>query len=176
MFSSVQSLRCVRFFVTPGDHSTRGLPVHYQLPEFTQTHVHWVSDAIQPSHPLSTHSPPAFNLSSGSFPVSQLFVSGGQSIGVSASASVIPVNIQDWSPLGFRASAVAIHSGELFPPRYPSPGPPSHLPVSLKCPLLSSHLKTATLLLTHFLISLKSIMLLLMLLSCFSHIRLCVTP
>ena len=47
----------------PMDHSTPGLPVHYQLPEFTQTHVHWVSDAIQPSHPLSSPSPPAFNLS-----------------------------------------------------------------------------------------------------------------
>ena len=41
--------------------STAGLPVHYQLPEFTQTHVHWVSDAIQPSHPLSSLSPPAPN-------------------------------------------------------------------------------------------------------------------
>ena len=45
------------------DCSTPGLPVHYQLPEFIQTHVHWVSDAIQPSHPLSSPSPPAFNLS-----------------------------------------------------------------------------------------------------------------
>ena len=43
--------------------STPGFPVHHQLPEFTQTHVHWVSDAIQPSHPLSSLSPPAFNLS-----------------------------------------------------------------------------------------------------------------
>ena len=43
--------------------STPGLPVHHQLPEFTQTHVHWVSDAIWPSHPLSSPSPPAFNLS-----------------------------------------------------------------------------------------------------------------
>ena len=47
----------------PRDCSTPGLPVHHQLPEFTQTHVHWVSDAIQPSHPLSYPSPPAFNLS-----------------------------------------------------------------------------------------------------------------
>ena len=45
------------------DCSTPGLPVHHQLPEFTQTHVHWVSDAIQPSHPLSSPSPPTFNLS-----------------------------------------------------------------------------------------------------------------
>ena len=43
--------------------STPGLPVHHQLPEFTQTHVHWVSDAIQPSHPLSSPSPPALNFS-----------------------------------------------------------------------------------------------------------------
>ena len=46
----------------PMNHSTPGLPVH-QLPEFTQTHVHWVGDAIQASHPLSSPSPPAFNLS-----------------------------------------------------------------------------------------------------------------
>ena len=45
----------------PMNHSTPGLPVHYQLPEFTQTHVHQVSDAIQPSHPLSSPSPPAPN-------------------------------------------------------------------------------------------------------------------
>ena len=47
----------------PMDYSTPGLPVHHQLLEFTQTHVHWVSDAIQPSHPLLSPSPPAFNLS-----------------------------------------------------------------------------------------------------------------
>ena len=47
----------------PMDRSTPGLPVHHQLPEFAQTHVHWVGDAIQPSHPLSSPSPPAFNLS-----------------------------------------------------------------------------------------------------------------
>ena len=45
------------------DCSMPGLPVHYQLPELTQIHVHWVGDAIQPSHPLSSPSPPAFNLS-----------------------------------------------------------------------------------------------------------------
>ena len=47
----------------PMDCSAPGLPVHHQLPEFTQTHVHWVGDAIQPSHPLWSPSPPAFNLS-----------------------------------------------------------------------------------------------------------------
>ena len=45
------------------DWSTSGFPVHYQLPEFTQTHVHWVGNSIQPFHPLSTLSPPTFNLS-----------------------------------------------------------------------------------------------------------------
>ena len=72
-------------------------PYHHQLPEFTQTHVHWVSDAIQPSHPLSSPSPPAFNLSQhqGLFKwVSS--ATGGQSIGVSVSASVLPMNIQGW--------------------------------------------------------------------------------
>ena len=47
----------------PMNHSTPGLPVHHQLPEFTQNHVHWVGDAIQPSHPLSSPAPPALNLS-----------------------------------------------------------------------------------------------------------------
>ena len=85
----------------PLNYSTPGLPVHHWLPEFTQTHVHWVNDAIQPSSvvPFSSHlqSFPA----SGSFPMSQLFTSGGQSIGVSASTSALPMNTQDWSPLGW---------------------------------------------------------------------------
>ena len=81
--------------------STPGLPVHHQLPEFIQTHIHWVGDAIQPSHPLSSPSPPAPQSlpASESFLMSQLFTWGGQSIGVSASASVLPMNTQDWSPL-----------------------------------------------------------------------------
>ena len=84
----------------PVNRSIPGLPVHHQLQEFTQTHVHWVSDAIQPFCPLSSLSPPAFNLSQHQ----DLFqwgdsASGGQSIGASASASVLPKNIKDWSPL-----------------------------------------------------------------------------
>ena len=59
---SVQSLSRVWLFATATDCSTPGLSVHHQLSEFTQTHVHWVSDAIQPSHPLSSPSPPTFNL------------------------------------------------------------------------------------------------------------------
>ena len=84
----------------PMNRSTPGLPVHHQLPEFTQTHVHQVSDVIQPSHPLSSPSPPAPNTSQhqGLF---QWVSLGGQSIGVSASTSVLPVNTWDWSPLGW---------------------------------------------------------------------------
>ena len=73
------------------NHSTPGLPVHHKLPEFTQTQVHRVSGAIQPSHPLASPSPRALNPSQHqSFPMSQLFAWGGQSTGVSASASFPP--------------------------------------------------------------------------------------
>ena len=82
--------------------STPSLPVHHQLPRFTQTHIHWVGDAIHPSHPVipfssCLQSSPV----SGSFPVSQFFISGGLSIGVSASASVLSMNMHDWFPLGW---------------------------------------------------------------------------
>ena len=70
-----------------------GLPVHQQLPEFTQTHVHPVGDAIQPSVVPFSSCPKSLP-ASGSFPVSQLFSTGGQSIGASASASVLLMNIQ----------------------------------------------------------------------------------
>ena len=82
----------------PTDCSTPGLPVHHQLVELTQTHVHRVGDVIQQSHPLLSLQ--SFTVS-GSFPMSQFFTSGGQSIGISASASVLPMNIQDWFPLGW---------------------------------------------------------------------------
>ena len=82
------------------DCSTPGFPVHYQLLELTQTHIHWVGDATKPSHPLSLSFPPALHFpASGSFPMRQLFASGGQSIGASASASVLPMSIQGWFPL-----------------------------------------------------------------------------
>ena len=76
----------------PMNCSTPGLPVHQQLPEFTQTHVHRVGDAIQPSHPLSSPFPPAPNPSpaSESFPMSQLFTWGSQSTEVLALASFLP--------------------------------------------------------------------------------------
>ena len=185
------------------DCSMPGFPVLHHLPELAQTHVHWAGDAIQPSHFLSSPSPPAFNLSqhqgvfkwvssshqvakglefqllhqfssvqfshsvvsnslqphelqharpprpsptpgihpnscpssqwchptisssvilfssclqsfpaSGSFSMSQLFASGGQRIGVSASASALPMNIQDWFPLGLTVS-ISLQSGGL---------------------------------------------------------------
>ena len=62
-FSSVQSLSHVRLFATPWTTSTPGFSDHHQLPESTQIHVHWVGDAIQPSHPLWPPSPPALSLS-----------------------------------------------------------------------------------------------------------------
>ena len=85
----------------PVDCSTPGLPVHHQLPDLGQTHVHWVGDAVQPSHPLSSFSPctPSFP-ASGSFPMSWHCASGGKSIGASASASVLPMNLQGCFPLG----------------------------------------------------------------------------
>ena len=84
------------------DFSLTDLPAHHCLLEFAQVHVHWVGDAIQPSHHLSPSSPPAFNVSQhqGLFQWAGFFPSGGQSTGASASASVLPMNIQGWFPLG----------------------------------------------------------------------------
>ena len=84
----------------PMNCSTPGFSVHHQLPEFTQTHIHPVGNAIQPSHPLlSPYSPAPSPSQHQSFPMSQLFAWGGQSTGVSALASFLPKNTQDWSPL-----------------------------------------------------------------------------
>ena len=94
-FSSVQLLSRVRL-CNPMDCSTPGLPVHHPLPEFTQTHVHRVGDAIQLPHPLSSPSSSRLQSfpASGSFPVSQFFPLGVQCIGASASASLLPMSIQ----------------------------------------------------------------------------------
>ena len=92
------------------NHSTPGLIVHHQLPEFTQTHVRRVSDAIQPSHPLLSPTPPAFNL-----PRIRVFSNESAlrirwpNFGVSASTSVLPVNTQDWPPLGW-TGWISLHS------------------------------------------------------------------
>ena len=86
----------------PMNCSTPGFPIHHQLLELTQTHVHQVGDAIQSSQPLSSPSPPAFNLSQyqGLFKWVSSLHQVAKVIGASASASVLPVNIQDWFPLG----------------------------------------------------------------------------
>ena len=86
----------------PMDCRMPGLPVHHQLPEFTHSRPlsQWCHPTISSSVvPFSSHLP--FFPALASFPMSQFFASGGQSIGVSASASVLPVNIQDWFPLGW---------------------------------------------------------------------------
>ena len=100
-FSSAQLLSHVRLWDSM-DCSMPGFPVHHHLLEFAQTHVHEVGDGIQPisSSVVPFSSCPQSFPASGSFPVSQFFTSDGQSIGVSASASVLPMNIQDWFPLG----------------------------------------------------------------------------
>ena len=85
----------------PMNRSTPGLPVHHQLPDFTQTHVHqvkWCHPAIS-SSVVPFSSCPQSLPASESFPMSQLFTWGGRSIGVSASASILPMNTQDWSSL-----------------------------------------------------------------------------
>ena len=90
----------------PMDHSMPGLPVHHQLPEFTQTHVHIVSDAIQPSHPLLSPSP-TFNLSryqgkhQGLFSNESVLRMRRPKYWNSASTLVLPMNTQDWSALGW---------------------------------------------------------------------------
>jgi len=85
----------------PMDCSTPGLPVHHQLSELAQTHS---IESVMPSNYLILCRPllllPSIFPASGSFPMSQLSTSGGQSIGVSALASVLPMSIQDWFPLG----------------------------------------------------------------------------
>ena len=84
------------------NRSTPGLPVHHHLPEFTHSCPlsPWCHPAISSSVVPFSSCPQSFP-ASGSFPTSQLFASGGQSIGISASISVLPMIIQDWFPLGW---------------------------------------------------------------------------
>ena len=101
-FSSVRSLSRVRLFATPWIAARQAsLSITNSQSSLRLTHslVHRVSDAIQPSHTLSSPSPPAPNPSQHqSFPVSQLLAWGGQSTGVSALASFLPKKFQGWSP------------------------------------------------------------------------------
>ena len=106
------------------NRGTPGLLVHHQLPEFTQTHVHWVSDAIQPSHPLSSLSPPALNLShhqdlfkwvSSSHQVAKLLEFQLQN------QSFLPMNTQDWPSLGW--------TGLIHPYSHPNESRHRHSPL-----------------------------------------------
>ena len=87
----------------PMNRNMPGLPVHHQLPESTQTHVHWVGDAIQPSHLLSSPFPPALNISQhqGLFQWVSSLHQVAKLLELSASTSVLPMNTQYWSPLGW---------------------------------------------------------------------------
>ena len=105
-FNVVQFISVAQSCLTlcdPMNRSTPDLPVHHQLPEFTQTHVHWVGDAIQLSHPLSSPSPPALNLSQhqGLFKWVSSLHQVAKVLEFSASTSVLPMKTQDWSPLGW---------------------------------------------------------------------------
>ena len=102
IFSSVQFSRSVVWLCQPTDRITPGLPDHHELTEPTQTHVHWVSDAIQPPHPLSSPSPSALNLSQhqGLFQ----WVSSSHQVAKVLEFQIqhqSPMNTQDWSPLGW---------------------------------------------------------------------------
>ena len=87
----------------PMNHNTPGLPVQQQLLESTQTHIHWVDDAVQPSHPLSSLFSPTFNLSQHQGLLK--WVSSSHQVAkvleFPASTSVLPMNSQDWFPLGW---------------------------------------------------------------------------
>ena len=97
---SVRSLSHVQLFVTPlCGCSTQGFYVHHQLLELAQTHVHWISDAIQPSHLLSSPSPPAFN-----FP----------SIRVFSNESVLCIRWPKYWSFSFSISPSNEHSGLIF--------------------------------------------------------------
>ena len=89
---------CYVWLCDPMDCGRPGFPVLHHIPAFAQAHVCWVGDAIQPSHPVIPFSCLQSFPASGPFLMSQFFTSGGQSIG--ASASGLPMNIQDWFPLG----------------------------------------------------------------------------
>ena len=84
----------------PMNCSMLGFPIFHYLPEFAETHVHWVNDPAISSSAAPFSSCSQSFPASGSLPMSHLFTPGGQSIGASTSASVLPMNIQGWFPLG----------------------------------------------------------------------------
>ena len=99
------------------DCSMPGFLILHYLPEFPQTHLHWVDDAIHLSHFLSSSSPPAPQpfTSSEFLPVSHFLASGGQIIG--ASASIFPMNSQSWFPLGLSGLISLLSKGLSMTPR-----------------------------------------------------------
>ena len=100
----------------PMDCSRPGFPVLHHLLELAQTLVHWVGDAIKPSHPLSSPSTVLQSFpASRSFLMSWLFASGGQSTGASVSALVLPVNIQGWFPFSSVQFSCSVVSDSLWP-------------------------------------------------------------
>ena len=104
LLSSVQSFQSCPSVYSAMGCSMPGFPIHHQLSELTQAHVHRLGDAIQPYHSVFPFSSCLQSfLTSGSFPMSQLFLSGQQITGDSASLSVHPVNIQDWFFWGWTA-------------------------------------------------------------------------
>ena len=102
MVRSIQSLSYVWLFVTPWTAAFQASLSIISSWELAQTHIHWVGNAIQSSHPVIPFSSCLQSFpASGSFQMSQFFASDSQSIESSASASVLPMNIQGWSPLGW---------------------------------------------------------------------------
>ena len=98
---------------SPMDCSIPGFPVHHQLLELAQTHVHQVSDAIQPSHPLLSSSLPAFNLSQHWRLFQWVNSSHQVAKGGAPASAVLPTNIQDWFPLGL-TGLISLQSNGLF--------------------------------------------------------------
>ena len=109
----VQSLSHVWLW-DPMDCPTRGFPVLHDLLEVAQIRIHWVCDGC---YLIISYSATLFSFclqsfpTSGSFPMSQLFTLGGQNIGASVSTSVLPMNIQGWSPLGWIALISLLSKG-----------------------------------------------------------------
>ena len=106
----------IQFSSVTQSYSTLCSTPRHQLLELTQTHLHWVGDAIQPSHPLSSPSPLALDLSQHQdlFQWVRFFSAGGQSIGASASASVLPMNIQDWYTALYSAQVLHYFKVKIF--------------------------------------------------------------
>ena len=96
----------------PMNRSMPGLPVHHHLPEFTQTHIHWVGDAIQASRPLSPFPPDPNPSQHQSFPMSQLFAWGGQSTGVSELRNYISLSVTSYQEVS--AQIFCLQCSRLF--------------------------------------------------------------